>query len=348
MFYGNMYLMNNNYLNKVIDGEIEELRQASGGRNNALFRVATRLYQFVEGGSFSEEYITNLLFNESSNLKLPYVEIKTTLKSARQKVLGRPAFVPEKNSETPITINTPDPANPPSEIWMDTAKKFMNWAFQNMWYKDNPQAIKYINKRKISGMTAMRYSIGYNPKTLYRSRATWGLSDNDESTTLVIPEGIVIPYYVDKKIWKIEVRSIEGNSKHTIAGSSNSLWGYDRLDVDKPIMLTEGVINGLTIAEYSRMMIQPIALGAITHARKIKFISKLSQANMILVSTDSDDAGETGAAWWLNVLKDNAIRWKPYFGDINDMAMKGIDINEWIVSGLDYAINNLFKDEQKI
>jgi len=335
--------MNTNYINKVIEGELEELRHAAGGRNNTLFRVATRLFQFVEGGSMDEAYVTNLLISESESLKLPQNEIRTTLKSARQKTLGKPAHIPDGDVKQ-IAYHTPDPALPPTEQWMETAKQFMNWSFQNMWYKDNPHAIKYINKRKISGMTAMRYSIGYNPKTIYRPRDKWGLS-TEESNSMVIPEGIVIPYYIDKKIWKIEIRSIEGASKHTLAGSSNALWGYDSIDINKPIMLTEGVINGLTIAEYSRMMIQPIALGAITHARKIKFISKLSNANMILISTDSDEAGESGASYWLDILKENSIRWKPYFGDINDMAMKGIDINDWIVSGLDYAINNIFKNE---
>jgi 5S rRNA maturation endonuclease (ribonuclease M5) len=335
---------NNNYIQKVLEGEIEELRRAEGGRNNALFRVATRLFQFVEGGSLSEDYVTELLFNEVTSLKLPAPEARTTLKSARLKVLGKPAAIPFAGQPKEVSLTTPDPAVAPNETWQQTAKAFVDWSFMNMWGKGNVNAILYLEKRQISGITAMRHHLGYNPKTLYRPRLKWGLSE-DESDTLVIPEGIVIPYFIDKKIWKIEVRSIEGKNKHTIAGSANALWGYDDIDIRKPIMLTEGVINGLTIAEYAHNYVQPVALGAITHARKIKFMSKLSAAQVVIIATDSDIAGESGASWWKEVLKHNSVRWKPMFGDINDMAIKEQDVTAWIESGLDYAYDTLFVNE---
>lgn len=335
---------NNNYIQRVLEGEIEELRRAEGGRNNALFRVATRLFQFVEGGSLNEDYVTELLFNEVTSLKLPAPEARTTLRSARQKVLGKPASVPFVGQPKEVTLTTPDPAIPPSEMWQHTAKAFVDWSFMNMWKKGSVDAISYLERRQISGGTAMRHYIGYNPKTLYRPKSKWGLS-SDESETLVLPEGIVIPYFVDGKIWKVEIRSIEGKNKHTIAGSANALWGYDDIKPNKPIMLTEGVINGLTIAEFSYNYVQPVALGAITHARKIKFMSKLSTAQVVIIATDSDIAGESGASWWREVLKHNSVRWKPIFGDINDMAMKEQDITAWIESGLDYAYDTLFNNE---
>jgi len=337
----------NNYIKRVLDGEIEELRSAEGGRNNALFRVATRLFQFVEGGSLNEDYVTELLFNEITALKLPAQEARTTLKSARIKVLGKPANIPTAGMQNNTVLTTPDPAVPPSEAWQNTAKAFVDWSFMNMWQKGNTDAISYLEKRQISGITGMRHYIGYNPKTLYRPRSKWGLS-SDESDTLVLPEGIVIPYFVDKSIWKIEIRSIEGKNKHTIAGSSNALWGYDNIKPNKPIMLTEGVINGLTIEEFSCNYIQPVALGAITHARKIKFMSKLSSANVVIIATDSDTAGELGANWWKQVLSHNAVRWKPTFGDINDMAMNEYDITAWIESGLDFAYDTLFSNESNV
>ena len=338
---------NTNYIQSVLTGEIEELRQAEGGRNNALFRVATRLYQFVEGGSLDENYVTELLFNEVTALKLPAQEARTTLKSARHKVLGHPATVPLVGEKQEVRLTTPEPAIAPNTEWQKTAKAFVDWSFNNIWKKGELKPLRYLNRRQISGITAMRHFIGYNPETLYRPRHKWGLSE-DESSTLVLPEGIVIPYFIDNTVWKIEIRSTEGKVKHTIAGSSNALWGYDWVDINKPIMLTEGVINGLTIAEYSRMMVQPIALGAITHARKVKFMSKLSAANVVIIATDADVAGESGARWWKDVLSHNSVRWKPMFGDINDMAMGDQDVTGWIEAGLDYAFDTLFNEEKNV
>lgn len=334
----------NRYIQKVLDGEIEELRKAEGGRNNALFRVATRLYQFVEGGSLTEEFVTNLLATETSSLGLPNHEIRTTLKSARHKVLGSPANLPSMHATNVPILHTPDPAISPPTLWQETASTFMQWAHANLVSADNKHAVDYMLNRKISLPTLQKYKIGYNPKVLYRQRLKWGLSD-EESTSLVIPEGIVIPYYVDNAIWKIEIRSTEGKNKHTIAGSANAIWGLDNIDINKPAMLTEGVINGLTIAEYGEGYIQPIALGAITHARKVKFMSKMSSVVVVMISTDSDIAGESGAIWWKEVLAHNSIRWKPLFGDINEMAMKEQDIKQWLNTGLDFAFSNLFQNE---
>jgi hypothetical protein len=333
------------YIQKVLDGELEELRKADGGRNNCLFRVATRLYQFVEGGSLDEDFITNLLVTEVASMGLPIHEIRTTLKSARHKVLGKPANVPALVPNQSSTIlHTPDPALPPSAEWQNTAAAFLDWSRGNLKKTDNKHAIDYMASRKIGLTTLEKYSIGYNPNTLYRSRNRWGLSE-DESTSLVLPEGIVIPYFVDNTIWKIEIRSTEGKNKHTIAGSANAIWGLDGIDINKPAMMTEGVINGLTIAEYGDGYVQPIALGAITHARKVKFMSKLSSIVAVLISTDSDVAGESGANWWKEVLQHNAVRWKPLFGDINEMAMKDQDVKSWLDSGLDFAFSSLFNND---
>jgi len=331
-------------MQKVLDGEIEELRKAEGGRNNALFRVATRLYQFVEGGSLTEEFVTTLLATETSSLGLPNHEIRTTLKSARHKVLGSPASIPSMQAPSEQILHTPDPAVPPSSQWQDTAMMFSEWSIRNLANPEFSHALDYMRSRKISKETLQKYKIGYNPKVLYRQRDKWGLS-NEESTSLVIPEGIVIPYFVDNSIWKIEIRSTEGKNKHTIAGSANAIWGLDNIDINKPAMLTEGVINGLTIAEYGDGYVQPIALGAITHARKVKFMSKMSSIVAVLISTDSDIAGESGAIWWKEVLQHNAIRWKPIFGDINEMAIKDQDVKTWLNAGLDFAFSNLFSNE---
>lgn len=333
------------YIQTVLNGELDELRKADGGRNNCLFRVATRLYQFVEGGSLNEEYVTNLLVTEVSAMGLPIHEIRTTLKSARHKVLGKPANVPAfvPNQITTI-LHTPDPAVPPTSEWQKTANAFLGWSIANFKKSENKHATDYMKSRKIGMTTLEKYFIGYNPSTLYRSRNKWGLTE-EESTTLVLPEGIVIPYFVDNTIWKIEIRSTEGKNKHTVAGSANAIWGLDNIDINKPAMMTEGVINGLTIAEFSDGYIQPVALGAITHARKVKFMSKLSSIVAVLISTDSDIAGESGAIWWKEVLQHNAVRWKPLFGDINEMAMKDQDVKAWLDSGLDFAFSTLFNND---
>lgn len=337
--------MNNNtkYVDKVIEGELQELRQASNGRNNTLFRVATRLFQFVEGGSLQEDYVMNILTDESTKLGLPHIEIRTTLRSARIKVLGNPAVIPDKNApQQNVHLVAPDPAVAPNETWRKTAKAFLDWSIDNMWNEIHTKGLDYLSGRKIDDMTILRNSIGYNPTTLYRSKMKWGISD-DESAQLVLPEGVVIPYFVDGKIWKIEIRGTEGKNKHTIAGSSNAIWGIDNINYNKPVMLTEGVINGLTIASYGNNLIQPIALGAITHGRKIKFMSKLSACAIILLATDSDVAGEIGANWWKDVLAHNSVRWKPIVGDVNDMAMNDLDVQGWIESGLDHAYSTIFK-----
>ena len=130
------------------------------------------------------------------------MEIRTTLKSARIKVMGNPASIPTAQSSITNNLITPEPANSPNDEWCNTAKAFLNWSIFNMWDEKYCQGLDYLSSRKIDDEAILRYSIGYNPTTMYRPKIKWGISD-DESSMLVIPEGIVIPYFVDGKIWII-------------------------------------------------------------------------------------------------------------------------------------------------
>jgi hypothetical protein len=97
----------------------------------------------------------------------------------------------------------------------------------------------------------------------------------------------------------------------------------------------EGVFNALTIHQEAGDLVTPVALGAATHCRRVRWIAPLASVPQILISTDAGKAGEDAAGYWLNLLAHNGRRWRPYTDDPNAMHMAGISVRDWVRAGLE-------------
>jgi DNA primase len=76
-----------------------------------------------------------------------------------------------------------------------------------------------------------------------------------------------------------------------------------------------------------------VATGATGGARRMHWIARLALCSAVLVAYDADTAGDTAAAYWLERLE-NARRWRPYWGDANEMAQAGADVRAWVAAGV--------------
>jgi hypothetical protein len=76
------------------------------------------------------------------------------------------------------------------------------------------------------------------------------------------------------------------------------------------------------------------ATGSTAGGRLERWIGGLALCSIVLVSFDADTAGEEAAVWWLKALGPRANRWRPYWGDPNQMLQDGIDLRIWVREGL--------------
>jgi hypothetical protein len=216
----------------------------------------------------------------------------------------------------------------PPEEWQQRMARFMNWC-QGQWTEE---ARAYLHGRGLTDTTIAAAGLGYNPRDWYLAPDALGL---ERERNVWLPRGIVMPWFVDGSLWKVVIRRpANGTHKyHTVAGSSNCPCGIDGVQPDKPAMLVEGPMDKLAVQQAAGDIIAPVAVGT-TSARKLRWIAAIARASIVLVTLDNDDAGNGGAAYWLDALQGQAKLWRPLWADPAQMLQDGADVRQWVRDGI--------------
>ena len=323
------------YLDRALAGELYELRNSTAGRNNQLFKVAARLYQFCEAGAWSHDEMSAILSSEASAVGLHRDEIRATLRSAQKRAAGHPAEIPTgMQGATPVVRSVPPPVecNAPSALWQANAAEFVTWASQRV--GDTPMA--YLTGRGLTPATIAAAQLGYNPSGLWSDRTNWGLEPDGENTRMWIPQGIVIPWYVGGDIWKVQIRrdvvKPDQERYKTLPGSTNALYNVDSLRDGEPAMLVEGPFDALAVQQVAGDLVGVAACGT-SGARRAKWYSMLALCSPVLVALDADAAGDTASQVWCDILQDGK-RHRPHYADPAQMLQDGADVRGWVLAGL--------------
>ncbi len=177
-------------------------------------------------------------------------------------------------------------------------------------------------------------------------RTAWGLSERDEKgkTWQYLYEGILIPWYVDGQLWKLNVRRLTGLAPDNIhkylpiTGSVDALYNADALRLDKPAILCESEFDALSGMQACQSQnVAFVATGSTSKARDPFWIARINQAPYTLIAFDDDEekngkrAGDEGALYWLGVLP-RSLQTLPWEHDVNDMLKAGIPLQAWVTS----------------
>ncbi len=225
---------------------------------------------------------------------------------------------------------------PPCKKWMDSAEAFVWRAERYLWSGKCENVLSYLHSRGFVDETIKRARLGYCPGWYSDSLANWGLTpiQTDGQGEIKIPEGIVLPFFVQDKIWKLSIRRPD-KQYFQVTGSSDCLFNIDSLKPGEPAMLLEGEFDALSVLQEAGDLIAPIATGGTSKGLSARWIAKLLQASIILIGFDQDEnlSGDQGAKEWLNVLP-QAIRWEPWAKDANDMLKQQLPIRLWVEPAL--------------
>lgn len=226
-------------------------------------------------------------------------------------------------------VSPPDPVQSPPEEWRQRLAGFVSWA-QGQW---TDEAHGYLYRRGLTDATIAAAGLGYSPRDWYLAPDALGL---DRDRRVWLPSGIVIPWYVDDQLWKVVIRrAAQGAHKyHTVAGSSNCPYGIDAVQPGKPAMLVEGPLDRLAVQQAAGDIVAPVAVGT-TSARKLRWVATIARASPVLVTLDNDDAGNSGASYWLAALQGQAKLWRPLWADPAQMLQDGADVRQWVRNGLE-------------
>ncbi len=242
----------------------------------------------------------------------------------------------------------------PPKAWQDRAAAFIHHAQRFLWSPRGQSALGYLRHRGFTDDTIRTAALGYIPSTgdgrWYRDVPEhWGFSRGDDLQGGVwLPEGILIPWYAGGHIWKLHIRRLsglkDGNAKYVqVKGSREGLYNVDGIRVDVPLVVCEGEFDALAGQQVCSKLAACVATGAVTRARRDRWLAQMGLASLMLVAYDEDvpdrngkRVGEEGAAYWERTLP-HALQWLPWAHDLNEMLTQGHDLSAWITLGITVA-----------
>jgi 5S rRNA maturation endonuclease (ribonuclease M5) len=212
--------------------------------------------------------------------------------------------------------------------WQERCAAFVDWSWRNLHSGEYVGIQENLWFRGFGEFETDIWMLGYNPQNF---KLVWG------GVEVYLPKGIVIPYLdAYDNIYKVNIRRERGASPKylQIKGGANWLFNSHKIKPSSIVIMVEGEIDAMSISvAWNHYQIVPVATGATTGARWLRWPALLATAQKVLVAYDSDEPGNAAAKWWIDILP-NAQRLIPLDHDVNDMLMKGISIPDWILSAL--------------
>lgn len=253
---------------------------------------------------------------------------------------------PHKSNRRTVTPDMPQPLATDKVALTDdeyqhSARSFCSDCFDALWSKDGAKVVEYLKQRGISEAVIERYGLGFNPDSVTMQ---WG------SQEVYLSRGIVIPWIIGNKIWKVNIRRSTGDSKYLpAAGGANGLYNADVLEKDQTVVMVEGEFDALVL-ETCVKGITPVATGTTSGARVLRWVTALGMAGQVVVAYDADEDTNEGVKkavqWWLDNLS-NAVRLKPTAHDVTDMWKAGANLQQWLDAYSLYFMRAITPDEME-
>ena len=246
---------------------------------------------------------------------------------------------------------------PPPRQWQERAAALIHHAQRLLWSRRGQSALDYLRQRGLTDDTIRSAHLGYIPCTRegnwFKDDGRYWGSGNEEGhdASVWLPEGVLIPWYAGGHIWKLNARRLrgleDGDAKYVqIKGSREGCYHIDAICVDVPLVLCEGEFDALAGEQARGDLAAFVATGALTKARRDRWLAHMGLASCVLVAFDDDPpdrngkrAGDAGSAYWMRILP-HAIRWMPWAHDLNEMLTQRQDIRAWVTLGVAVAAFN--------
>lgn len=243
----------------------------------------------------------------------------------------------------------------PENAWQEKASSFVGQAVKNLngeipkgspvsWKSEAAKVRQWLMQdRGLSEATILKSGLGWNPRDYFPTRKSWGLPNKEgqEKTTtkMYLAEGIVIPCRQDGQTLRIRIRRSnpgDGSRYILLSGSGTGpMILKSESGTGKAVIIVESELDALLLREKAGDIVTSIAMGSAQNRPDVTTDQILKQAEIILVSLDSDQAGAKESWKWWAEHYPNSKRWPPVNGkDPGEMYQAGVDVRVWVQAGL--------------
>jgi DNA primase len=258
-------------------------------------------------------------------------------------ILGRDPGPRTPGARPTPTAWMPREAKAPPDVWQERARSFLDGAIGCLWSARGDKARAWLHAEKgLSDTTIKAASLGLNLADKYEPRGTWGLAPSlkaDGAERLQwIPAGLVIPNMLGEAVHRLRIRRAwpkAGNQRYVIVSGSSAapmILNPERAAV----VVVESELDAILLDQEAGDLAGVVAMGSAQAKPDTRTHELLTQAQITLVSLDTDDAGARAAwAFWPATYGKRAKRWPTIWGkDASDARLHGLDLRAWITTGI--------------
>ena len=260
--------------------------------------------------------------------------------------------VPTTNRQQPDPV--PIPAyQAPDDAWQASALQVIAECEATLWKPKYSKVLDYLHDRGLQEATIRHFRLGY---------CSTGKEEayGREIAGLYIPRGIVIPCLAAAKVWYLKIRLVPGvpcpcqNCKVKMpqpgicqkcgkdtrylgvkGNKTAAIFGADELTTASMALFVEGEIDAMTGWQEFGEIIPTVTIGggATNRLDLATWGAYLIGLQSILISYDSDRAGQNGAEWLVQLSE--KVRLAPLpegEKDLNAFHQSGGDLMEWILN----------------
>lgn len=247
---------------------------------------------------------------------------------------------------------TPGDPPPATATWQARARKFADFAHEQLFLPVNGQALEYLHGRGLTDETIRAYRLGWNPKDYFRPLQAWGMTaekkPNGQWRQLRLAKGWVIPTIVDGTVRRLKIRQtpqeLRCNPRAAkylqVPGGGQGTWiiGSDR----QVFVLVETEFDALLVVQAAGDMVGAVPLGSASARPDKEALPILRGASLLVDALDSDEAGARNAGWWAAQFPRNHERCPiPEGKDIGDYVAAGHDLRTWVLACLPPALREV-------
>jgi len=194
-----------------------------------------------------------------------------------------------------------------------------------------------MRSRAITSSSIQKARLGWFGYQQQDSRSAWGLPEIEGHNTLIIPAGLLIPAFnMEGDLIRIRIRrkSLYNGQRYYIFPGSSCAPMALKGGNGRVVVIVESELDAILLHQECGDIVTTIALGSASIKPDTQTDSILQAAKLILISLDSDNAGEKASQFWLNTYS-QAKRWMvPVGNDPSDAIQQGVNIRNWIIAGM--------------
>jgi hypothetical protein len=241
----------------------------------------------------------------------------------------------------------------PSDQWQSRARKYLEGAVNHLWAAEGNRWLGWLKEiRGLNEATIRIHRIGLQPIDRWEEREIWGLErvvkDNGRLKKLWLPEGLVIPFFLEDRISLISFRRKKSAGEPRYLNLDGSHSRPIVLHPERDILtVVESALDGFLLVQEAGDLAGVVILGSAQGQPDKELAAFLRRRKLILLALDADAAGAQGQRSWLEQFP-SSRRWPPIRGkDPGEMLQEGIDLRLWIEVGISRFLDEVAGPEEE-